>query len=299
MITDALDQIKPLTRTSVAEDIVNSLRTMPPSPPVAFKLFFMLKNRNLMNSDVVEVIRHDPDLTAQILRLSNSASYGDDPCGTLEEAVLRLGYNLIQEKVMAITFGQLSLVSLSDYGIDPVELWRHSIKSAIAAKILAPMSQKLKLDTSACYVAGLLHDIGKSVLNVTTRREVGKIRLVMEQEGLSWSDAELMVLGADHAEIGGLLLERWFFPEEIVSAVRYHNDPELDTQSHGLAKLVHVASACARCADLNVWDEEQFLTTIKPYSLDYLGLEVGAIEEVIGRVKDESRGIELFMSVTW
>lgn len=298
MITDALDQIKPLTRTSVAEDIVNSLRTMPPSPPVAFKLFFMLKNRNLMNSDIVEVIRHDPDLTAQILRLSNSASFhGEEPVGTLEDAVLRLGYNLIQEKVMAITFGQLSLVSLSDYGLDPVELWRHSIKTAIAAKILAPLCRKQKLDTNACYVAGLLHDIGKSVLNVTTRREVGKIRMVMEQESLSWSDAELVVLGADHAEIGGLLLERWFFPDEIVAAVRYHNDPELDP--HGLAKLVHVASNCARSADLNVWDEQQFLESLRAYTLDYLGLEVGAIEEVIGRVKEESRGIELFMSVTW
>lgn len=298
MITDALDQIKPMTRTSVAEDIVSSMRTMPPSPPVAFKLFFMLKNRNLQNSDVVEVIRHDPDLTAQILRLSNSASFhGQEPVGTLEEAVLRLGYNLIQEKVMAITFGQLSLVTLSDYGIDPVELWRHSIKSALAAKILAPLSTKLKVDTNTCYVAGLLHDIGKSVLNVTTRREVGRIRKVMEQENLTWSDAELMVLGADHSEIGGLLLERWFFPEEIVSAVRYHNDPELDET--GMAKLIHVASACALNSEHNVWDKEQFLSTLKPYTLDYLGLEVETIEEVIRRVKDESRGIELFMSVTW
>jgi HD-like signal output (HDOD) protein len=298
MITDALDQIKPMTRMSVAEEIVSNLRTMPPSPPVAFKLFFMLKNRNLMNSDVVDVIRHDPDLTAQILRLSNSASFhGEEPIGTLEDAVLRLGYNLIQEKVMAITFGQLSLVSLSDYGVDPVDLWRHSIKSALAAKILAPMCTKKKFDTNTAYVSGLLHDIGKSVLNVTTRREVGKIRMAMEQEGLGWSDAELLVLGADHAEIGGLLLERWFFPDEIVSAVRYHNDPELDP--HGVAKLIHVASACARCSDHNVWDEEEFKNMLKPYSLDYLGLDIAAIEEVIGRVKDESRGIELFMSVTW
>ncbi len=298
MITDALDQIKPLTRTTVAEDIVGGLRTMPPSPPGAFKLFFLLKNRNLMNSDIVDVIRHDPDLTAQILRLSNSASFhGDEPVGTLEDAVLRLGHNLIQEKVMAITFGQLSLVSLSDYGVDPVDLWRHSIKSALAAKILAPLCTKKRYDTNACYVAGLLHDIGKSVLNVTPRREVGKIRLVMEQECLGWSDAELMVLGADHAEIGGLLLERWFFPDEIVNAVRYHNDPELDP--HGLAKLVHVASACAASSDHNVWDEEQFMDLLRPYSLDYLGLDGETIEEVIGRVKDESRGIELFMSVTW
>lgn len=282
---------------NAAERIVTATKEMPPAPPVGLKIYSMLTDNNANNSEVVDVIRRDPDLTAELLRMSNTAGAGGScEIMTLDEAVLRLGYKAIIQKVMAIAFGQVANASS-----DPVKLeqtrvvWKHSLCSALSCERLAPLSRRYDINADAGYTAGLLHNIGAIILILTSHEGVAEIDNIMKNEGVAQCDAEVVALGADHAEIGGLLLERWSFPEPIVNGARYHNDPESD--SIGLAKITHVGSACADCAVLGNFDEVTFTANLNPYSLEFLGLEIDDVKKVFAGVMEESSQIEQMLLV--
>lgn len=195
---------------------------------------------------VISTVSCDAVLTANVLALCNSATYGlAQPVSSVNQAVLCLGFREIHGLVMAIGFGNQASVELSGYGISSGELWRHSLVTALLSPRVLCLAKTLGFDDATAYTAGLVHDIGKlaigEFLDEKARAEV--LRNV-EQEGSSLLDAERRVIGCDHAEVGAALLQQWGIPEVIVDAVRHHHNPRLD-RGAPLSAVVHVADAVA------------------------------------------------------
>ncbi len=185
-----------------------------------------------------------PELTADILRLANSAHYGGmRTIGSMREALVLLGARQVAQLIMATSVAPLCRREVRGYALSPGELLEHSVAVGIAADLLA--SKAGCLDAVDPFTAGLLHDLGKTLLGAHLEVEAEPILALAFDQQLSFEQAEAQVLGIDHAEAGAFLLERWDLPASLVAAVRHHHQPETfqgNEQARQLVDSVHVAN---------------------------------------------------------
>lgn len=213
---------------------------LPPPPRLIVELLLRLSQPNVDSTQVVRVMSHDPALIEKLLALCNSAYFGAATTTTdVQEAVTRLGFKQIFELIAVVHGARTLMAPQKGYGFDTGELWRHSVASAVAARLTAALAG---LDENTVFTAALLHDVGKIVLN---RHLVPLGRQLEEAVGRDSStvlEAEKKLLRVNHAEIGGRLLERWNFPEAIVSAVWFHHQPRAARPHDRLAACVYVGN---------------------------------------------------------
>lgn len=211
------------------QDIISRVGTLPPLPDTAVKLMEVINDPSSSVDEIVEVIRYDQAVTADVLKLCNSAYFGlSRNITSLNEAMLRLGTVKVLQLVMSVHTSSILANEQRGYGLDPGVLWRHSVAVALAASIVA---QKINLaNVNLVFTGGLLHDIGKVVLNEYVAEEFGKILGLVKENRLSFVEAEHQVLGYSHQEIGGKIARMWKLPDPIVRCIRYHHDPgDLET----------------------------------------------------------------------
>ncbi|MBR0257785.1 MAG: HDOD domain-containing protein, partial [Synergistaceae bacterium] len=134
-----------------------------------------------------------------------------------------LGYKSVSNIILAATVYSAMDKGLTGYALDRGELWRHSLMVAYTARHLAGITGKV--GTEDAYVGGLLHDIGKVILNDYVRFGYGIIVKMVEEKHMPFTEAEWKVLGFDHAEIGELLVGKWDMPESYRIAIAYHHKP--------------------------------------------------------------------------
>ena len=155
---------------------------------------------------------------------------------------MRLGYNDIYRRVVAIVGQGILSPQKSGHGLGIGALWEHSAASAISGKVLA---QNLGLNESQIFTASLLHDIGKTVLSKSLEETYDTVAGRVAHRGCSWVEAERELFDTDHCEVGALVLEHWKFPASVVTAVRHHHDPARAQSYEQLAALVHLADVMA------------------------------------------------------
>lgn len=225
------------------DDYIKTVKYLPPAPRVVPDLMKLLNQTDVDSSKIVRIISLEPSLTANVLRVCNSAFYGGSvPTTDLQEAVTRLGFQEVFRLVVAATGAKLLAAPQKGYGLDPGELWKHSVASAVAAQLMA---RKLGEDDNLVFTATLLHDIGKVVLAQSIEESYTRLIREAETHQLSLLESEKKLLGVNHAEVGGRLLVRWKFSPNVVSAVTHHHAPK-DAGSHQrLASFVYLGNMIA------------------------------------------------------
>ncbi len=224
------------------DDIVARIGRLPPLPTTVLRLVSIVSDPSSSLAQIVETIRYDQAITADVLRLCNSAYFGlVRKVESLDDAVRLLGTVKILQLVMAAHTRALLSRPQEGYGLPAGALWRHSVGVALAAQLLARPMRSTQL--GLLFTAGLLHDIGKVALNEFVAREYAEIARRVAEEHVSFAEAEEAVLGFTHPELGGRLAELWNLPESIVLAVRYHHAPEATTAAQDLVDAVHLADA--------------------------------------------------------
>ena len=222
------------------DDYINKLRHLPPAPRVVPELMRLLSRPDAESSQIVKLISYDPALTANVLRICNSAYFGGaTPTSDLQEAVTRLGFQQVYELVTAATTSRMLNAAQLGYGLEEGELWKHSVAAAVAAQIVA---RKVGEDPQLVFTAALLHDIGKIVLSQSLNGVYSKMIKETEMNQSSLLDAEKKVLGMHHAEVGGQLLTRWKFPPSIISSVWFHHTPKGAGSYQRLASAVYLGN---------------------------------------------------------
>lgn len=222
------------------KDYIRNLRHLPPAPQVVPELMRLLNQPDLDSSKIVNMLSYDPSLTANILRISNSAYFAAaNPTADLQEAVTRLGFQQVYQLVAAATGARLLGASQPGYGLEQGELWRHSLTAALASQLIA---RRVGENENQVFTAALLHDIGKTILSNSLNAAYSKVIKETEMNGQSLLELETKLFGINHAELGGQLLQHWKFPPNIVSAVWFHHSPKGANAHYKLASIVYLGN---------------------------------------------------------
>jgi len=226
----------------VRDAIVSKMRVIPSLPGVVATVRRLVQNQDVNFDELADSIGMDQGLTANLLRLANSAYFGfQRSIGSVQEALVRLGTQRIYHLVLGLCVAPMARKRVKGYDLPAGKLWAHAVATAVGAE---SMARALGL---ACpdhvFTAGLLHDVGKLVLGTFVEVNAEPIRALAFDEGVPFDEAERRVLGIDHAEVGALLLDRWNLPPRIVEVGRWHHNPRELKGDRLVVDLVHTADA--------------------------------------------------------
>jgi len=193
-------------------------------PSTTMQLMNLLDDDTVEASRVLEVIEQDPALTANLLKLANSAFYGlRRQVGSAREALVLLGNQTIVNLAFATSMGDVLRGPLAAYRLGRNELWHHALGTALAATHLSSLAGCQETRERA-FTAGLVHDIGKLLLNRPLKTELDQ--LPPECSFTCLLEAESNILGYNHSEAGARLGEAWNFPPYLVNVIgNHHLDP--------------------------------------------------------------------------
>ncbi len=179
---------------SRTDEIIARVGDIQPLPGTVVRLISVVNNPQSTVSDIVETIRYDQALTARMLRLCNSAYFGlSREVESLEDAMKYLGTLKLLQLVMAVHTNALLSRRQDGYGLEPGILWKQSVAVALASTLFAERTKPENLGLT--FTAGLLHDIGKVLLNEYVAEEFTQIYQLVSQKQISFDQAEREVLG--------------------------------------------------------------------------------------------------------
>jgi putative nucleotidyltransferase with HDIG domain len=269
-------------RSDVLERVLADVRRLLPMPSSVTRVLRALDDDHGSARKVSDTIGLDQALTAQVLQMANSVLLGYGPtCSSVQEAVMRIGFGRLRTLVLGAGVAGPLTRRLTGYGLGDGDLWRHALTSATATRILAGRLQYD--DPEEAYVGGLLHDMGKLVLDRYMRVDRNQVLEMMRERGMLMWQVEEMLFGADHGTVGGLIASRWQFPTMLVSAIQFHHAPSLAHSNQTLAALVNMGNAYAHAIEME--NPETANLMWHPESLRILGLMEGSLVGIYDQVQ--------------
>jgi putative nucleotidyltransferase with HDIG domain len=259
-------RVKPCDHATILEKVKNCPR-LPSLRSIETALRELLHADNRFTTQISEVIRRDPSLTARLLRLVNSVYYGlNTPVNSIEEAVFYLGIRQIRQLAVVTPviedFQKLAGATAFQWR----EFWQHCIATAILTRELT--SSMMRLDDESDYVAGLVHDVGRIVMASAFPSHFNAIYMENDSEGEEGIlERESRLLGVDHTELGAMYLSQHQLPGVLAEVARHHHNPERCEKSRELTAAVHIADLLVRYARIGtsgnaaVVEDESWLHT--------------------------------------
>ncbi|MBI9047890.1 MAG: HDOD domain-containing protein [Anaerolineaceae bacterium] len=249
-----------------------------PLPTSVTRVLNAVDNQMSNAGFIGELLGLDHVLAARVLQAANSAYLGYGPsCSSLTDAVVRLGFRRVKTMVLGVVTSSSLETALKGYQYSSTDLWNHSIAVATAAQWIArAISYE---NPEEAYVAGLIHDIGKTALNhiIVVIRE--KFYTVKEERDLPFYRVERLFFGLDHAYVGGMMAKKWNFPERLLLGIKHHHTPNESTDDGYLASIVNIANACNPYNNSKV--NNYGTDNIHSSSFDILGLSKESVFEKI------------------
>ncbi len=224
------------------QQLVQMVDKMPAFPGSVNKVLQMTSAIDCAPKDLVQVIEHDPVMMAKILKLVNSAYFGlSREITSIKHGVVFVGLNTIKNLAISIaTMGMLPKTGPA--GLSMNEFLLHSLGTASIAKLLGKQLGVTSDKATDYFVGGLLHDIGKVVFTQFMPQEMERALKRVEVEGISLPVAEMIEIGADHAQLGGMLAEKWQLPHALVTCIKEHHSAELKDDSNKVLDCVIAAN---------------------------------------------------------
>jgi len=262
--------------------ILEKIDYLPVFNKTAHRAMQLLLDNESENRDIADVIKYDSSLTANILRLSNSAYFAH----TIEIKDLTAAINYLGRDKM---FQMLALSTASKYfknhakGYELVqgELWRHSISTALIAEhlyFLEPSVNKATL-----FTAGILHDVGKTVLSTWVNDLWNDIIYLISTQRYDFIEAEKKILGFTHAVVGGSILQRWLFSDEIIQASRYHHENKIHNSP--FVRIIRLADYFSMVMGY-MTNEDNLLYKGYDNLLDYYQIQSKDLEKILNNCFD-------------
>lgn len=226
--------------------ITESIIGLPTLPTVVAKMIELVDNPRTSASSLARLISSDQALTARILKLANSAYYGfSREISTVNMAIVILGFNTVKDMGLSLSVFDVFKSKKPNSAFDLTRFWEHSIACGIASRMLA--RSYCSRYTGEAFVAGLLHDIGKVILNQYFQDEF--IAMIESQKkGATLEEAETGVIGTHHTAIGSWLAEKWNLPRIISRNLMYHHEPWIPSKDNLFIAFVNLADhLCHLC----------------------------------------------------
>lgn len=257
---------------------------IPAVPMVAVRIVKLIDDPKTTVEDLQKAIMADQALAARVLKMANSAFYGvRHNVDTISEAITIMGFNTIRNLTLAIATREV----YKSFGLIEQKLWEHSLGVSIASGIIASKIPAIKNEEAV--VAGLLHDVGKVIMNNAEPERFALLTHRVYEERVTYSDIEEEVFGFTHAEAGHILSEKWGFPEMLCNVIYHHHKcpGDLDNDPYFSLLCSTVALADAICVRLGVGYRGPMADLNLP--IVDLGIRLGInnemLEEIVTRFK--------------
>ena len=280
------------------KEIEGAISNLPTLSPTAMKVMQVAQLPDASPKHVVKVIMLDPVLTGKVLKLINSAFYGmKQEVGSVAQAVVLLGLNTVKNLAFSTSMMGLKFLREKHAGINIDQFWRHSLATAVGARLIANMIDVDKDAVEEYFICGLLHDIGKIVfLSVCGQEFADAVRDARETfSNLTFS--EMQHTGFDHTDTGAMLAEKWRLHGNIAEVLESHHSPHGDLSFPSHVKAVCIANNMVKAAELgfsgNVLVEEIYRELIIE-----MGLTVEGVEKEFEKLPAALEQAAVFLNVT-
>jgi HD-like signal output (HDOD) protein len=223
----------------------------------------------------------DPGFSAKLLAQANSAHFAlPKKVSSIREAVMFIGLRQVRQTAMAVGVFDMFLGKNDKESLRRRSWWRHSVDAGNAARALA---EDLKYeDPNEAYTAGLLHWIGKTILDKSNPGDYERV-LEVSEKGVPLWQAESAVFGCDHRDVAVASAGKWGFPESLISGLEYYRRPEDSNRPSRLAALICVSSAIAEIACLGRSHTTGALRSWETWANAALGIGPEMTDRVIER----------------
>lgn len=230
------------TSTSPKNNIEKILKeNLPPLPGSVFRVLELLRDINVSTQALATAVGYDPLLAARLLRLANSSYYSRQKnVTTIQKAIDTIGTKALYDAVMLGVAANTFSKEIKDSAVGRA-VWEHSLAVALLARELTDILQMRGSENA--FICGLLHDIGKFILLKADPDLFKQLSEKDEEDEMIKSEEKLF--GANHAEVGALLVKRWNLPEVISSVILHHHEPSKSNQAIFMAHIINVAGTIA------------------------------------------------------
>jgi HD-like signal output (HDOD) protein len=267
------------------DDLIKKVDDLPPMPDIVVRLLHASRDPETSTHEMVELIKHDPALTFKVLRLCNSSYYGlPRKINSIQEALVYIGTDTLVNFILAGCLSSFYQQAQNGYGMERGDLWRHSVGCAIASRCIAAQTSDTR--SAQAFTAGLLHDIGKIVLDAYVRDAFQAITALVRNEHLSFDQAEHQVLGYSQTEAGARLAKHWNLPEILIDVIQYHQEPHLAKVDPTLVAQVHLGNILCLSFGIGV-GSDGLAYTFHPKALEMTGLQVADLYRLSVDIHDD------------
>jgi putative nucleotidyltransferase with HDIG domain len=264
------------------EELNRASARIRPIPQVALKIIRAVQSDDYSLQEIAREIRHDQVITAKILKTCNLAHFGaNEDITSIDHALLMLGGRLVGQLTLSAAMEHFFSGVQHGYSMSRGGLYHHSVSTAIVSEQIAKLTRKAEPDIA--YTAGLLHDIGKVLLDQYVAPALPLFYRDVLARGDDLLDVERALLGVSHEEAGARLAELWSFPLSLRNVIAHHTHPEQAPGDRTLTCLVYLADLLVLRFDAG-HELDRIGTDGLADALQQLGLEAKFLPELIARI---------------
>ena len=222
------------------EKFIMTVGDLPTMSIVATKVMQLVEDERATAEELAKVVSSDPGVAARVLKISNSAFYScQRQIQTLPSAIMLLGFNTLRSLVLASSVKDV----FKPFGLLENMLWEHSFGAALAARTIAEECRSVNGEEA--FLAGLMHDIGKIILLNNDRERFQGLIERCYNDDLDFETAEAAIYPFTHAEIGGYVLQKWNFPNVLVTAIIQHHRFEFSDKDDDYQRRITAIASLA------------------------------------------------------
>lgn len=268
--------------------ILRKVHQITPLSESAMRLMEIVSDPDHGLDQIIRVVETDSVLTGQVLHVVNSVAFGlRSEIATVARAIPYMGDKMVVGLSLGMCAASLFNDPLEGYESEAGDLWKHSLRSAIASREAARFTDG-RASPDLAYTAGILHDIGKSIISRYLEKRKGEIvRTVDAMEEKDYLLAERLLLGTDHQEVGGALAEHWQLPEPLRMSVTHHHSPaNAPEEFRALVYAVHLGDFIAMKGGTGTGADTMMYLMDEHYK-DYIAISDEEIESLVYQTGDE------------
>jgi len=235
---------------------LDKIDSLPTLPVIASQLLKLMSDDTSSINKLANLISSDPAITSRILAIANSAFYGvRKQIDTIRLAMVVLGINEIRNIILSISIFKTFKDRGSDASFDRNKFWQHTIATAHFARII---KSEMNIPTHGEeFTSGLIHDIGKIILDQYFHEPFLKALKLSGEKNISGYAAEKKYVGMTHMEVGTWLAKKWMLPPNLIDGIEYHHSPHLcENPNNMLPALIALSNYYANILEFGTMDNE-------------------------------------------
>lgn len=283
-------------QTSILKTI-ETISSIPTLPTVIERITRLLQNPKTSAEEIGKAITTDQALATKVLKLVNSAFYGfPGKISTITHAIVILGFSTIKNVVLTASIFDAFHKKGNEHGeFDLEAFWTHSIACGAAAQSIAKYLGST--DKEECFIAGLLHDLGKLIVCQYLPEEFAKALTLTKEKNILFFESEKELFDVTHQEVGAYLTQRWNLPQNLQNSVKFHHNPQPSRDHYMMTAIVHCADIFVRALDYGNGGDEK-IPVMSENVWKNLGLEDAQLNPLFDAIHDEIEKATIFLQLT-